>query len=86
MKKEDGRSLHTLWNEQTYKLRERRYYPPAAMDNLARIGECLGCEEDEMQIASLRLLMGNLDEEIEKIKQKISLIKQQLNVFKNFEK
>ena len=38
MKKEDGRSLHTLWNEQTYKLRERRYYPPAAMDNLARIG------------------------------------------------
>ena len=68
MKKEDGRSLHTLWNEQTYKLRERRYYPPAAMDNLARIGECLGCEEDERQIASLRLLMGNLDDEIEKIK------------------
>lgn len=68
MKKEDGRSLHTLWNEQTYKLRERRYYPTAAMDNLARIGECLGCEEDEMQIASLRLLMGNLDEEIEKLK------------------
>ena len=45
MKKEDGRSLHTLWNEQTYKLRERRYYPPAAMDNLARIGECLGCAD-----------------------------------------
>ena len=68
MRKDDGRGLHTIWQEQLEKLRESRYYPIQAINHLAGIGECLGCEEAELQLASLRLQMEELDEEIEKLK------------------
>ena len=65
---ECGRGLHTIWQESVSQMQQKRKYPKKAIEHMYKIGECLGCEEDDMQIASLTLISKELEEEIEDIK------------------
>lgn len=64
----EGQSLQCVWREETQKLEHKGMYPKEAICYLYRIGECFGCEEDELQISTLSLLQKELEEDIEKMK------------------
>ena len=68
METEYGKGLHEIWRERVFQMQRERKYPDRAIEHLCKIGESLGCEEDDMQIASLTLLSKELEEEIENIK------------------
>ena len=65
---ECGRGLHAIWQENVSQMQQKKKYPKKAIEHMYKIGECLGCEEDDMQIASLTLISKELEEEIEDIK------------------
>lgn len=66
MNEGNGEELGTIWKEETYKLKNNRCYPKTAIQNLLRIGKCIDCEEDEMQIETLNIIRMELDDDIKK--------------------
>lgn len=69
MEEERGKGLHSIWEEEVNHMQHTRSYPEKAMLHLHKIGACFGCEEDELQIATITLMQKELEEEIESIKQ-----------------
>ena len=68
MNRERGKGLSVIWEEEVKKLLADKAYPQKALLHLEKIGACFGCEEDELQIASLTLVGKELEEEMEGIK------------------
>ena len=66
MEEGNGEGLGTIWQEETNKLKNSRCYPKTSIQNLSKIGKCIGCEEDEMQIETLNIMRMELDEEIKR--------------------
>lgn len=62
----NGKGLAVLWQEGVTMLRERAGIPETALCCLEKMGHCLGCEGDRMQVEALRLFESELDAEIDK--------------------
>lgn len=62
MEERDGRTLRDIWSSKVETLRKDGDYPKEAVRMLHRMEECLGCEEDKMQIEALGLLEAELSE------------------------
>lgn len=65
MEQRSGKNLQEIWHEEAQQLQKEVLCPKEAVKMLLRIGECFGCEEDKMQMESLKLLETELAEEID---------------------
>lgn len=68
MKKNRGKTLYNAWNESIEWLVENKKLKKDYFEYLYKIGNCFGCEEDELQISMLKLVNSDLEEEIEALK------------------
>lgn len=62
---EEGRSLQQIWSQE---IQKNRCYPKGAQETLVRIGESLGCQEEQLQLAVMQMLEKELEEKLEQIK------------------
>jgi len=62
---EEGRSLQQIWSQE---IEKNRCYPKVARENLEKIGESLGCQEERLQLAVMQMLEKELEEKLEQIK------------------
>jgi len=65
-RKRNGKRLTTLWKEGITALQESTDMPKTALVCLEKLGSCLGCEGDNMQVEALRLFEQELDAQIDK--------------------
>ena len=65
MEQRSGKNLQEIWREEAEQLQKEGACPKEAVKMLLRIGECFGCEEDKMQMESLKLLETELADEID---------------------
>ncbi len=62
MEERDGRALGDIWRGRVEAMKKSGTYPAEAVRTLHRMEECLGCEEDKMQIDALGLWEAELSE------------------------
>ena len=62
MEERDGRTLREIWRSGVEALQKNGDCPNEAARMLHRMEECLGCEEDKMQVDALGLLEAELSE------------------------
>lgn len=75
--RKDG--LRSIWNENVNRLVNMKNNKSNYYKYLYRIGECIGCDENKLQVSMLLIVKGELEEEIkilkESLNEKMKLIK-----------
>ncbi len=61
-----GKGIIQLWQEELYSMEETTTLSKIAQMYLKKMGDCLGCEGDRLQIEALRLFESELDDAIHK--------------------
>lgn len=66
LRERSGRGLERLWQEGVNGMRGRAELSETSLCYLEKLGRCLGCEGDMLQVEALRLFESELDAGIEK--------------------